>query len=146
MRTKFQRASHTRWSMNKRKYFFSQIRHHKMTRFFGQSKKQCRSTVLDSIDPSIDVLHTRTLAEDELEDTCEHASSNNFNCHNFDHYSTSAFAITSKTFIQYCLEFLKLVLSICTILPRCHHVGFSSWTIKIRFTVDRIPIFCQFEN
>ena len=35
----------------------------------------------DSIDSLIDVLYTPTLAQDQIEDTCEHAHSKNFSCH-----------------------------------------------------------------
>ena len=42
------------------------------------------------------------------------------------------------------LIFQTLVFLICTILPRCHHVGFSSLTIKFRPTLNRIPEYHHF--
>ena len=35
----------------------------------------------DSIDSLFDVLYTQTLAQDQIEDTCEHAHSKNCSCH-----------------------------------------------------------------
>ena len=39
-----------------------------------------------------------------------------------------------------------LVFLICTILPRCHQAGFSSWTIIFRPTLNRIPEYRHFEE
>ena len=44
------------------------------------------------------------------------------------------------------LIFQTLVFLICTILPRCHHVGFSSETVKFRPTLSRIPEYRHFEE
>ena len=47
---------------------------------------------------------------------------------------------------QYRLDFLRLVLLVCTILPRCHQMGFSSLLRKIRPTMNRIPEYHHFEE
>ena len=38
------------------------------------------------------------------------------------------------------------VFFICTILPRCHQMGFSSLIIKFRPILNRIPEYCHFEE
>ena len=40
--------------------------------------------------------------------------------------------------------FQTLVFWTCTIFPRCHHAGFSSWTIIFRPTLNRIPEYRHF--
>ena len=47
---------------------------------------QNQSDVQDSIDSLIDVLNTQALAEDQIEDTCEHAHTNNFRRHGRAHF------------------------------------------------------------
>ena len=48
---------------------------------------------------------------------------------------------------QYGLEFLRLsYFSICTILPRCHQMGFSSLIIKFHPISNRIPEYHHFDE
>ena len=71
MRTKFLRTSHKHVcpSASARNVVH---RHDLRQKRFGLSDKQDQSAVQDSIDCLIDVSYTQTLAEDQIEDTCEH--------------------------------------------------------------------------
>ena len=42
--------------------------------------------VQDSVDTLIDVLNTRAFAEDQIEDTREHAHTRNLGCHSRTHF------------------------------------------------------------
>ena len=68
-----------------------QRRLHIVTNMFSDSQKHEQSAVQDSIDSLIDVLYTQILTEDQIEDTGEHAHSDNLGCHSHTHFQWHSF-------------------------------------------------------
>ena len=79
MHTKFLRASRKRVFHHLQRR--QQTRSHFVTQTFQIVKRHEQSAMKDLVYSLIDVLHTQTFAENQIEDTREHAHSKIFRCH-----------------------------------------------------------------
>ena len=84
--------SQTRLSINERTGRRPQTRPNIMTKTLciAQMHMETRSVVEDSIDTLIDVLNTQAFAEDQIEDTREHAHTSNLGCHCRTHFQKNS--------------------------------------------------------
>ena len=73
MRTTFLRTRHKHVSINEHSQRRQQTRLHIVTLTFSDSQKHDQSAVQDPVYALINFLYTQTFAEDQIEDTREHA-------------------------------------------------------------------------